>query len=105
MRRAAPTVAQPESEILWGELLSPDWPTPRRAVVLTGALAWAVASLLQQLVLISAAIFAAAVKYSFVAASPPLNEFALVFLYSSHLSYCFLHIPWNCKVVSANWDT
>jgi hypothetical protein len=36
--------------------------------VLSGALAWAGASLLLQLVLIFASIFAAAVKYSFVAA-------------------------------------
>ncbi|NP_001142542.1 hypothetical protein Zm00014a_034904 [Zea mays] len=55
------------SEIRWGELLSPD-PTNAVAVVLTGALVWAGASLLLQLALISAAIFAAAVKYSFVAA-------------------------------------
>lgn len=55
------------SEIRWGELLSPD-PANAAAVVLTGALAWAGASLLLQLALISAAIFAAAVKYSFVAA-------------------------------------
>ena len=50
-----------------GELLSPD-PANAVAVVLTGALVWAGASLLLQLALISAAIFAAAVKYSFVAA-------------------------------------
>ncbi|XP_062202383.1 uncharacterized protein LOC133904823 [Phragmites australis] len=55
------------SEIRWGELLSPE-PANAAAVVLTGALAWAGASLLLQLALISAAIFAAAVKYSFVAA-------------------------------------
>ncbi|RCV15960.1 hypothetical protein SETIT_3G098700v2 [Setaria italica] len=55
------------SEIRWGELLSPQ-PANAAAVVLTGALAWAGASLLLQLVLIFAAIFAAAVKYSFVAA-------------------------------------
>jgi hypothetical protein len=55
------------SEIRWGELLSPD-PANAAAVVLTGALAWAGASLLLQLALISAAIFAAAIKYSFVAA-------------------------------------
>ncbi|PUZ63270.1 hypothetical protein GQ55_3G055000 [Panicum hallii var. hallii] len=55
------------SEIRWGELLSPE-PTNAAAVVLTGALAWAGASLLLQLVAIFAAIFAAAVKYSFVAA-------------------------------------
>ncbi|KQK06431.1 hypothetical protein BRADI_2g26338v3 [Brachypodium distachyon] len=52
----------------------PGAPPPRRlsaaaaAVALTGALVWAGASLLLQLVLISASIFAAAVKYSFVAA-------------------------------------
>jgi hypothetical protein len=28
------------------------------------------------------------------------SEFAFVFLYSSDLSYCFLYIPWNCKLVS-----
>ena len=55
------------SEIRWGELLSPD-PANAAAVVLTGALAWAGASLLLQIALISAAIFAAAIKYSFVAA-------------------------------------
>lgn len=55
------------SEIRWGELLSPE-PANATAVVLTGALAWAGASLLLQLVAIFAAIFAAAVKYSFVAA-------------------------------------
>ncbi|KAJ1265196.1 hypothetical protein BS78_08G060800 [Paspalum vaginatum] len=55
------------SEIRWGELLSPE-PSNAAAAVLTGALAWAGASLLLQLALISASIFAAAVKYSFVAA-------------------------------------
>ncbi|KAL6906208.1 hypothetical protein ACP4OV_003809 [Aristida adscensionis] len=55
------------SEIRWGELLSPE-PTNAAAVVLTGTLAWAGASLLLQLAGIFAAIFAAAVKYSFVAA-------------------------------------
>ncbi|RLN28060.1 uncharacterized protein C2845_PM05G07530 [Panicum miliaceum] len=55
------------SEIRWGELLSPE-PANATAVVLTGALAWAGASLLLQLLLIFATIFAAAVKYSFVAA-------------------------------------
>ncbi|CAL4896552.1 unnamed protein product [Urochloa decumbens] len=55
------------SEIRWGELLSPE-PANATAVVLTGALAWAGASLLLQLVLVFAMIVAAAVKYSFVAA-------------------------------------
>ncbi|KAG8051216.1 hypothetical protein GUJ93_ZPchr0009g102 [Zizania palustris] len=55
------------SEIRWGELLTPE-PSNAAAVALTAALAWAGASLLLQLALISAAIFAAAVKYSFVAA-------------------------------------
>ncbi|CAL4911185.1 unnamed protein product [Urochloa decumbens] len=55
------------SEIRWGELLSPD-PANATAVVLTGALAWAGASLLLQLVLVFGMIVAAAVKYSFVAA-------------------------------------
>ncbi|KQJ91890.1 uncharacterized protein LOC100836707 [Brachypodium distachyon] len=55
------------SEIRWGELLVPA-PDNAAAVALTGALVWAGASLLLQLVLISASIFAAAVKYSFVAA-------------------------------------
>ncbi|KAF8725367.1 hypothetical protein HU200_019883 [Digitaria exilis] len=55
------------SEIRWGELLSPE-PANAAAVVLTGALTWAGASLLLQLLLIFASIFAAAVKYSFVAA-------------------------------------
>jgi hypothetical protein len=47
--------------------LSPQ-PANTAAVVLSGALAWSGASLLLQLVLIFASIFAAAVKYSFVAA-------------------------------------
>ncbi|KAL5205771.1 hypothetical protein ABZP36_033980 [Zizania latifolia] len=55
------------SEIRWGELFTPE-PSNAAAVALTAALAWAGASLLLQLALISAAIFAAAVKYSFVAA-------------------------------------
>uniref|UniRef100_A0A0D9XXS3 Uncharacterized protein n=1 Tax=Leersia perrieri TaxID=77586 RepID=A0A0D9XXS3_9ORYZ len=55
------------SEIRWGELLTPE-PANAAAVALTAALAWAGASLLLQLALISFAIFAAAVKYSFVAA-------------------------------------
>ncbi|CAL4903770.1 unnamed protein product [Urochloa decumbens] len=55
------------SEIRWGDLLSPE-PANATAVVLTGALAWAGASLLLQLVLVFAMIVAAAVKYSFVAA-------------------------------------
>uniref|UniRef100_A0ACD5Y5F6 Uncharacterized protein n=1 Tax=Avena sativa TaxID=4498 RepID=A0ACD5Y5F6_AVESA len=54
-------------EIQWGELLSPS-PDNAAAVALTAALVWAGASLLLQLVLISASIFAAALKYSFVAA-------------------------------------
>ncbi|XP_051185513.1 uncharacterized protein [Lolium perenne] len=55
------------SEIRWGELLAPS-PDNAAAVALTAALVWAGASLLLQLVLISASIFAAALKYSFVAA-------------------------------------
>ncbi|CAN6335799.1 unnamed protein product [Urochloa humidicola] len=55
------------SEIRWGELLSPE-PANATAVVLTGALTWAGASLLLQLLLVFATIVAAAVKYSFVAA-------------------------------------
>ncbi|KAG2615276.1 uncharacterized protein LOC120666649 [Panicum virgatum] len=55
------------SEIRWGELLSPE-PANATAVVLTGVLAWAGASLLLQVLLVFATIFAAAVKYSFVAA-------------------------------------
>ncbi|KAG8093406.1 hypothetical protein GUJ93_ZPchr0012g22226 [Zizania palustris] len=55
------------SEIRWRELLTPE-PSNAAAVALTAALAWAGASLLLQLALISASIFAAAVKYSFVAA-------------------------------------
>ncbi|XP_039835945.1 uncharacterized protein LOC120696941 [Panicum virgatum] len=55
------------SEIRWGDLLSPE-PANATTVVLTGALAWAGASLLLQLLLIFATIFAAAIKYSFVAA-------------------------------------
>ncbi|KAF0901433.1 hypothetical protein E2562_000314 [Oryza meyeriana var. granulata] len=55
------------SEIRWGELLTPE-PANAAAVALTAALVWAGASLLLQLALISFAIFAAAVKYSFVAA-------------------------------------
>ncbi|XP_040385752.1 uncharacterized protein LOC107305393 [Oryza brachyantha] len=55
------------SEIRWGDLLTPE-PANAAAVALTAALAWAGASLLLQLTLISFAIFAAAVKYSFVAA-------------------------------------
>ncbi|KAK8456945.1 hypothetical protein SEVIR_3G099300v4 [Setaria viridis] len=51
------------SEIRWGELLSPQ-PANAAAVVLTGALAWAGASLLLQLVLIFAAIFAAAIAFT-----------------------------------------
>ncbi|XP_047094336.1 uncharacterized protein LOC124706709 [Lolium rigidum] len=55
------------SEIRWAELLAPS-PDNAAAVALTAALVWASASLLLQLVLISASIFAAALKYSFVAA-------------------------------------
>uniref|UniRef100_A0A0E0J7X1 Uncharacterized protein n=1 Tax=Oryza nivara TaxID=4536 RepID=A0A0E0J7X1_ORYNI len=55
------------SEIRWGELLTPE-PANAAAVALSAALAWAGASLLLQLALISFAIFTAAVKYSFVAA-------------------------------------
>ncbi|CAN6344687.1 unnamed protein product [Urochloa humidicola] len=64
------------SEIRWGELLSPE-PSNAAAVVLTGVLAWAGASLLLQLLFISATIVVAAVKYSFVAA---LLVFALIAL-------------------------
>lgn len=64
--RQAPSLPK-LSEIRWGELLSPE-PSNAVAVVLTGALAWAGASLLLQVALISAAIVASAVKYSFVAA-------------------------------------
>ncbi|CAM0952487.1 unnamed protein product [Alopecurus aequalis] len=55
------------SEIRWGELLAPALDNAA-AVALTAALVWAGASLLLQLLLISASIFAAALKYSFVAA-------------------------------------
>jgi hypothetical protein len=55
------------SDIRWRDLLSPE-PANATAVVLTGALAWAGASLLLQLALIFFSIFAAAIKYSFVAA-------------------------------------
>ncbi|CAN6339952.1 unnamed protein product [Urochloa humidicola] len=64
------------SEIRWGELLYPE-PSNAAAVVLTGVLAWAGASLLLQLLFISATIVVAAVKYSFVAA---LLVFALIAL-------------------------
>ncbi|KAF7075775.1 hypothetical protein CFC21_080526 [Triticum aestivum] len=57
----------PLSEIRWGQLLAPS-PDNAAAVALTAALVWAGATLLLQLVLISASIFAAALKYSFVAA-------------------------------------
>ncbi|VAI24224.1 uncharacterized protein LOC119298326 [Triticum dicoccoides] len=57
----------PLSEIRWGQLLAPS-PDNAAAVALTAALVWAGAALLLQLVLISASIFAAALKYSFVAA-------------------------------------
>ncbi|KAI4992524.1 hypothetical protein ZWY2020_057409 [Hordeum vulgare] len=56
----------PLSEIRWGQLLAPS-PDNAAAVALTAALVWGGASLLLQLVLISASIFAAALKYSFVA--------------------------------------
>ncbi|KAL6642376.1 hypothetical protein ACP70R_020557 [Stipagrostis hirtigluma subsp. patula] len=65
-RRGGPSLPA-LSEIRWGELLSPE-PANAAAVVLSGALAWAGASLLLQLALVFATIVAAAVKYSFVAA-------------------------------------
>ncbi|GJN13553.1 hypothetical protein PR202_gb00269 [Eleusine coracana subsp. coracana] len=55
------------SGIRWRDILSPE-PANATAVVLTGAIAWAGASLLLQLVLIFFSIFTAAVKYSFIAA-------------------------------------
>lgn len=55
------------SEIRWRDILSPE-PANATAVVLTGAIAWAGGSLLLQLTLIFLSIFAAAVKYSFIAA-------------------------------------
>uniref|UniRef100_A0A0D3HSG9 Uncharacterized protein n=1 Tax=Oryza barthii TaxID=65489 RepID=A0A0D3HSG9_9ORYZ len=66
----------------WGELLTPE-PANAAAVALSAALAWAGASLLLQLALISFAIFTAAVKYSFVAA---LLLFVLIALLFSQTS-------------------